>query len=78
MHYLITIYIIQAFAMIDEDNKGYMTFDDIRAAAESVGLVMSNRTIIEMMQECDGDGDGSIDLQEFTNILLQSNRFRML
>jgi Ca2+-binding EF-hand superfamily protein len=61
---------------LDEEQKGYITADDIRKAADGQKIPLSNRAIREMMQEADMKGDGKISANEFVRIMLQTSIFR--
>lgn len=64
--------------MIDTDAKGYITFEDLRAAADVTDAVFSNTMLREMMEEADATGDGRISRREFINIMLDTNRYRAI
>ncbi|XP_076466801.1 uncharacterized protein LOC143298026 [Babylonia areolata] len=68
--------ILQCFRMLDRDQKGYITASDLRHAAESQKLPLSNRAIREMIQEADVTGDSKVTSDEFIHIMLQSSLFR--
>lgn len=68
--------LFQGFRMLDNGQKGYLTADDLRQAAESQKLPFSNRAIREMIQEADVTGDGKITSDEFIHIMLQTSMFK--
>ncbi|KAH3889129.1 centrin-2-like [Dreissena polymorpha] len=65
----------QCFRILDADDKGYVTFEDIRRAADSTKCGLSERQIHEMLDEADTSGDGKISLDEFTIIMLRTSAF---
>ena len=66
----------QGFRMLDSDQKGYLTADDLRKAADGQKLPFSNRAIREMVEEADVTGDGKVTADEFIHIMLQTSMFR--
>ena len=66
---------LQCFRILDEEDKGYLTFGDIRKVADEVECNLSNRMIREMIDEADASGDGQVSLDEFLIIMLRSNAF---
>ncbi|KAL8592798.1 hypothetical protein ACOMHN_045952 [Nucella lapillus] len=69
--------ILQCFRMLDRDQKGYITASDLRHAADSQKVPLSNRAIREMIQEADVSGDAKVTSDEFILIMLQSSTFRV-
>ncbi|XP_033739905.1 uncharacterized protein LOC117327160 [Pecten maximus] len=66
----------QAFELLDEGEKGYVTFEDLREAVDDNKLTFSNQMLKEMLQEADKSGDGKLTLQEYTQIMLHTSRFK--
>ena len=62
--------------MLDTNNKGYLTFADLRHAADDVDCKLSNRMIREMVDEADTSGDGQINLDEFITMMLRTSAFK--
>ena len=62
--------------MLDTHGKGYLTFADLRRAADDVDCKLSNRMIREMVDEADTSGDGHISLDEFMIIMLRTSAFK--
>ncbi|XP_048239423.1 uncharacterized protein LOC124122859 [Haliotis rufescens] len=69
--------IIQCFHLLDVSGKGFLTFSDLREAADHTQVRLSNRAVREMLQEADVTGDGKITPDEFVHIMLQTNTFRL-
>ena len=67
---------LQGFSLLDRGQKGYLTLDDLRHAADSQQLPFSNRAIREMLQEADVTGDSKVTSDEFVHIMLQTSMFR--
>lgn len=53
------------FEMVDADQNGYVTIDELRHAWASMDEHMSESELEEMLQQGDHDEDGKINLQEF-------------
>lgn len=68
--------VVQCFRMLDIHGKGYLTFADLRRAADDVDCKLSNRMIREMVDEADTSGDGHISLDEFMIIMLRTSAFK--
>ena len=62
---------------MDTNENGYVTLGDLKTICESVNLNFSNKILREMIEEADNTGDGKISLQEFTNIMCQTGRFKL-
>ncbi|XP_067676651.1 uncharacterized protein [Haliotis asinina] len=69
--------IIQCFRLLDVGGKGFLTFSDLRQAADQAQVRLSNKALREMLQEADVIGDGRITVDEFVHIMLQTNTFRL-
>ncbi|XP_052811747.1 centrin-1-like [Mya arenaria] len=65
----------QCFRILDHDDKGYVTMNDLRAAADETKCALSNRQLAEMVSEADASGDGQVSLDEFTIIMLRTSAF---
>ena len=53
------------FENFDEDGKGYITEEDLVAAAEELGEEITSQEIKEMINHCDPKGEGKISLDAF-------------
>ena len=64
--------IICSFKMYDTDGSGTISRDEIRQIVKLSGEDddMKDSEIEEMIRESDIDGDGEIDLKEFTKVIL--------
>jgi len=56
-----------AFSVFDENNSGEITADEMRSVMSTFGL--TDKELDEIVQEVDHDGDGSIDFQEFCQLI---------
>ncbi|XP_062575239.1 uncharacterized protein LOC134237160 [Saccostrea cucullata] len=66
----------QAFELLDTKGTGFLTLEDLREASSECSLNFSNTALREMIQEADKHGEGKISLQDFTDIMLQTSRFK--
>jgi voltage-gated potassium channel len=59
------------FREYDKDNSGKISADELHAVFEKLGqdVVLSKQRIERMIKEADVDGDGEIDMAEFTAML---------
>lgn len=53
------------FQNFDEDNKGFISEEDLRAAAEELNEEVTDAEIREMITQCDPNGEGVIKLEHF-------------
>ncbi|KAJ1386501.1 Serine/threonine-protein kinase, active site [Sesbania bispinosa] len=61
----------ELFKMIDADNSGTITFDELKEACKEFGL--DDVHIDEMVKEIDQDNDGQIDYGEFAAMMRKGN-----
>jgi len=67
--------ILQGFALFDYDHTGRIGVDCLRRASREAGLSFSDTELMDMIREADASGNGEIDLEEFTAIMLKTNLF---
>jgi Ca2+-binding EF-hand superfamily protein len=72
---LIFLY-FQCFRILDREDKGYLTFSDIRLAADEVDCPLSNNQIQEMLDEADTSGNAEVELGEFVMMMLRTSAFK--
>lgn len=60
-----------AFSVFDQDGNGLITVDELKQILEegSMEEVLDGRTSEELLQEIDKNGDGSIDFEEFMDMM---------
>lgn len=64
-------HIKSVFRMIDSDNNGYVERAELLAVLERHGTTLLNgKSVDEIIQSCDKDGNGLIDYNEFKASLL--------
>lgn len=64
----------EMFKMIDTDNSGQITFEELKAGLERVGANMEESEIYALMQAADVDNSGTIDYGEFIAATLHLNK----
>ncbi|PIA54234.1 hypothetical protein AQUCO_00900644v1 [Aquilegia coerulea] len=64
----------EMFKMIDTDNSGHITLEELKAGLERVGANLSQSEINELMQAADIDNSGTIDYGEFLAATLHLNK----
>ncbi|KAF5796662.1 putative protein kinase CAMK-CDPK family [Helianthus annuus] len=62
------------FQMIDADNSGQITFEELKAGLKRVGANLKESEIYYLMQEADVDNSGTIDYGEFVAATLHLNK----
>nr|CDS23128.1 centrin 3 [Echinococcus granulosus] len=61
--------IVQAFKLFDEESSGKISYRTLKKIAKELGENLSDDELHVMIDEFDRDGDRSISLEEFMNIL---------
>lgn len=57
--------------MIDDDNSGEITPQELKTVLESLGDAVSDKEIKEMIKAADANGDGQIQFDEFVDACMQ-------
>ncbi|OIT29860.1 PREDICTED: calcium-dependent protein kinase 20-like [Nicotiana attenuata] len=64
----------QMFKMIDADNSGHITLEELKKGLEKVGANLKDSEINSLMQAADMDNSGTIDYGEFIAAMLHLNK----
>ncbi|KAM0951963.1 putative protein kinase CAMK-CDPK family [Dioscorea sansibarensis] len=64
----------EMFKMIDTDNSGQITFEELKAGLQRVGANLKESEIYTLMQAADVDNSGTIDYGEFIAATLHFNK----
>ncbi|XP_074578347.1 calcium-dependent protein kinase 10-like [Curcuma longa] len=64
----------EMFKMIDTDNSGQITFEELKVGLERVGANLTESEIVALMQSADVDNSGTIDYDEFIAATLHLNK----
>ncbi|GAB4836209.1 Mitogen-activated protein kinase cpk1 [Ancistrocladus abbreviatus] len=64
----------EMFKMIDTDNSGQITYEELKAGLEKVGANLKESEIYDLMQAADVDNSGTIDYGEFIAATLHLNK----
>nr|UXX22574.1 calmodulin-domain protein kinase 10 [Hevea brasiliensis] len=64
----------QMFKMIDADNSGHITLEELKTGLERVGANLKDSEINGLMQAADIDNSGTIDYGEFIAAMLHLNK----
>ncbi|MCD7472433.1 Calcium-dependent protein kinase 20 [Datura stramonium] len=64
----------QMFKMIDADNSGHITLEELKRGLEKVGANLKDSEINSLMQAADMDNSGTIDYGEFIAAMLHLNK----
>jgi Ca2+-binding EF-hand superfamily protein len=65
--------ILKAFRLFDDDEKGKISFRNLKRVAKELGENMTDEELMEMIEEADRDGDGEINEEEFLRIMKKTN-----
>ncbi|ESW17749.1 hypothetical protein PHAVU_007G265100 [Phaseolus vulgaris] len=66
----------EMFRMIDSDNSGQITVEELKNGLERVGSVLKDSEITWLMQAADVDNSGTIDYGEFIAAMLHLNKIQ--
>ncbi|KAH8504871.1 hypothetical protein H0E87_012199 [Populus deltoides] len=64
----------EMFKMIDADNSGHITLEELKTGLEKVGANTKDSEIAGLMQAADVDNSGTIDYGEFVAAMLHLNK----
>nr|XP_023884482.1 calcium-dependent protein kinase 1-like [Quercus suber]XP_023884483.1 calcium-dependent protein kinase 1-like [Quercus suber] len=64
----------EMFKMIDTDNSGQITYDELKAGLKRVGANLKENEIYDLMHAADIDNSGTIDYGEFIAATLHLNK----
>ncbi|XP_066267147.1 uncharacterized protein [Branchiostoma lanceolatum] len=53
------------FKTFDKDGSGFITKDEIRQGMKEMGEKLTDEGVEDIMKDCDTDGDGKINYEEF-------------
>lgn len=60
-----------AFKMLDVDNSGMITVDELKAVFDTHGDKKDETLWLEIMKEVDKNNDNQISFEEFTDVMTQ-------
>ncbi|CAN4118732.1 unnamed protein product [Withania somnifera] len=66
----------EMFKMIDADNSGQITLEELKTGLERVGANLKDSEIVSLMQAADIDNSGTIDYGEFIAAMLHLNKIQ--
>ncbi|KAJ4788493.1 Calcium-dependent protein kinase family protein [Rhynchospora pubera] len=64
----------EMFKMIDADNSGQITFEELKTGLERVGANLKESEIVALMEAADIDNSGTIDYSEFIAATINYNK----
>lgn len=59
----------EVFNVFDRDGNGFISFDELKLAMANLGERLTTEELKAMMAAADTDGDGQINLAEFTEMM---------
>ena len=67
--------ILKAFRLFDDEEKGKISFRNLKRVAKELGENMTEEELMEMIEEADRDGDGEINEEEFLRIMKKTSLY---
>ncbi|XP_052273653.1 calmodulin-beta-like isoform X3 [Dreissena polymorpha] len=64
--------LLEAFRVFDKEGTGIISAADLRQIVTTMGERLTDEEVEEMIKEADDDGDGQINYQEFTQMLISN------
>lgn len=64
----------EAFGLFDKSNKGFITSEDLGNLMKKLGQNPSETELKDMIDEIDADGNGTIDFEEFLQLIQRKMR----
>jgi Ca2+-binding EF-hand superfamily protein len=61
---------LKGFKLFDDDGTGSITLKNLTRVAKELGETCSEAELAEILKECDDDGDGAINEEDFLNIMV--------
>lgn len=61
----------EAFALFDKDNDGSITTKELGVVMKSLGQNPTDAELTDMINEIDVDGNGSVDFEEFLQMMVK-------
>ncbi|XP_067951351.1 uncharacterized protein [Watersipora subatra] len=65
----------KTFKQFDIEHSGKLSVASLRALCQQNELALKDTEIMDMVREADKNGDGTVDRQEFINIMMKTNLF---
>merc|ERR1712183_744960 len=65
----------KAFELFDEENRGRISFRNLKRIARDLGEKLTDDELHGMIEEFDQDQDGEISVDEFANIMQQTTLY---
>jgi len=62
----------EAFRVLDKSNKGVIDVKDLKWILKSLGDDLTEEEIEDMITETDTDGSGTVDYEEFRNLMVSN------
>ena len=65
----------KAFRLFDDDETGYISFNNLKRVAHELGEEMTDVELQEMIDEADRGGDGKVSLEDFCRVMKKVNLY---
>lgn len=64
---------LHAFSLFDKDGKGVICYEDLQRVALELGESLSERELLEMLDDADTEGDGLLSKEDFLSVTENMN-----
>jgi len=65
--------IMKVFQLFDEEDKGYITVDNLKNVTRELGENMTKDELAEMITRADTDDDGKVSFEDFYAIMTKKS-----
>ena len=65
----------KAFRLFDDDETGYISFNNLKRVAHELGEEITDVELQEMIDEADRGGDGKVSLEDFCRVMKKVNLY---
>ncbi len=66
----------KGFKLFDSAGKGALSLEDLKRLCAQVGEYLPDAVLRDMIDEADLNGDGSVNQDEFIQMMMRTNLFR--
>ena len=61
--------LLEAFKVFDKNNDGFIAMEEMKQVMDNLGQHLTDQELEETIRECDMNGDGKVDYNEFVKMM---------